>query len=145
MKIHVNDGTVEFATGSIGPAVDRNAFLQSSVAGKQSYVNGPFALYAIQTEAGIGATAQFYGDRLEVIFVWFSMPDDSDDNWNEAHERLRMKVHDEWLQIELGEPPYRFAWGRIESVFDAKGCEGEIHVSYGEPRTSSSWRDRKKS
>ncbi len=33
---------------------------------------------------------------------------------------------------ELGEPPYEYAWGRINSEFDAKGCVSEIIITYAD-------------
>ena len=44
----------------------------------------------------------------------------------------KFKGHDEWLRLELGEPPYRFPWGQLESNFDSKGCASAIIVSYAE-------------
>ena len=57
-------------------------------------------------------------------------PDDAPDNVSMAHELKRKEKHDAWLREHLGELPYRYNWGVIESVFYHQHCGSEITVSY---------------
>jgi hypothetical protein len=60
------------------------------------------------------------------------MPTDETDEWTMENELKRKVQHDAWLHAELGMPPYEYAWGKIDSEFDAKGCVSEIIVTYAE-------------
>jgi hypothetical protein len=50
--------------------------------------------------------------------------------WSAELELERKAKHDQWLREELGEPPYRYDWGRVASEFDPKGLASEIIVVY---------------
>jgi hypothetical protein len=78
---------------------------------------------------------QFTDDVLETVEILFEMQGDSDENWSEARELARKELHDAWLRNEIGPPPYRFPWGRLESSYDAKACVGDILISFeSDPR-----------
>jgi hypothetical protein len=132
MKINVEDGTLVFAAGAIRPGLDKQTFLNSPVgADAQAFLmNKPHSTYRIFPEQGIAATVQFTDDVLETVEILFVMKGDSAENWSEAHELARKEVHDAWLRNEIGPPPYRYTWGRLESSYDAKACVSDILVSF---------------
>jgi hypothetical protein len=51
-------------------------------------------------------------------------------NWSEESEREKQVEHDRMLENILGKPPYRYPWGEIVSVYDAKGGASEIVIRY---------------
>lgn len=134
MKIRVDTGAVEFHKGAIGPMIGKPAFMASSIGtGSELLVsNGPFETRRFFPESGIAATASFVNDRLTTVTVMIQMPTDNDRLWTEDLEMTRKSIHDDWLRAELGEPPYRYYWGDISSVFDQKGCLSDIIFSYAE-------------
>lgn len=133
MKIDVFNGSVTFASGTIGPRMDRMAFLNSSVgaAAEKIMENAGYVHLRFHPEPGVHASALFKDDRFHQIFVLMAMPSDDASDWTEAHELERLVVHDRWLREKLGKPPYEFAWGSVVSEYDAKGCESEIILTYG--------------
>jgi len=132
LKIRIDNGETAFERGSIGPWTDRSAFLASTLGtGSDIFVsNEPFMTYRFVPEPGITATASFEGDRLTGITVMMRMSTDDDQIWTEKLEIARKRIHDDWLRAEFGEPPYRFDWGSIESIFDQKSCIGDVIISY---------------
>jgi hypothetical protein len=132
MKIHPTDGSIEFARGSVTRTTDKASFLASPLAGDAEVVvdNPPYVTYRISPESGIGATLCFKDQRLEYLAWGLSMPTEAEQDWSEESELKRMKIHDEWLRSELGQPPYRFSWGRVVSEYDAKSVSSAIIVVY---------------
>jgi len=132
MKISVDDGTMVFAAGTIRPGLDKQTFLNSPVGSDAEafLMNKPHSTYRIFPEQGIAATVQFTDDVLKTVEILFEMEGDSAENWSEARELARKEVHDEWLRNEIGPPPYRYIWGRLESSYDAKACVSDILVSF---------------
>jgi hypothetical protein len=134
MKIHSFDGLVDFELGSIEPVTDRPSFLASAL-GRSAEVlveNEPHMTYRIHPERGIAATVHFEGPKLRTVSFQIELPPRKEEVWSEEHELERKRLHDEWLQDELGMPPYWFPWGRLESNYDSKGCSSAIIVSYAE-------------
>ena len=134
MKVHKVGGIVEFERGSIRPGMDRPSFLASSL-GQGAEVlmqNEPHVTYRIRPERGVAAAVHFDGTRLRMFSWQLELAPHIEAVWSEEHELERKRVHDEWLRLELGEPPYRFPWGQLESNFDSKGCASAIIVSYAE-------------
>lgn len=132
MHILASDGSVEFALGKVTSATDKQSFLASSL-GLVAIVaveNGPFVTYRVAPEPGVGATLLFNGERLENVAWAFTMPDEAEGDWSEESEMRRKKVHEDWLQKELGNPPYRFNWGEVSSEYDPKGVSSAIIVVY---------------
>lgn len=132
MHILASDGSVEFALGNVTSATDKRSFLASSL-GRGAIVvveNGPFVTYRVAPEPGVGATLLFKDDRLENVAWAFALPDETKDDWSVESEMRRKKHHEEWLQKELGMPPYRFKWGEVASEYDAKGVSSAIMLVY---------------
>lgn len=133
MKIDVSNGSIAFYSGTLGPQMDRAAFLSSPIgaASKCILENAGYVHLNFHPESGVHATALFKDDRLDRLFVLMAIPSDDVNEWTEARELERLTVHDTWLRQELGKPPYDYPWGRIVSEYDAKGCESEIILLYG--------------
>jgi hypothetical protein len=133
MKIDVSDGSVTFASGMIGPRMDRMAFLNSPIgaAAKNVMENAGYVHLHFDPEPGLHANAMFKDDRLDRLFLLMAIPSDHANEWTEAREVERKVIHDKWLRQELGKPPYEYAWGHVVSEYDAKGCESEIILVYG--------------
>jgi hypothetical protein len=134
MKFQRFSGRVDFDQGSIDPRVDRSAFLESEL-GRAAEVmvdNEPHMTYRIRPEPGIAAAVYFEGPRLRTLSWQLELPRDMETTWSVEHELERKRVHDDWLRQEIGKPPYQFAWGRLESDYDPKGCASAIIISYVE-------------
>jgi len=134
MKVHRLGGVVEFKQGSIVPPTERSSFLASALAQGAEVVvqNEPHMTYRIRPERGVAAAVHFEGAKLRTVSWQFELPPDKEAVWSVEHELERKQLHDDWLQRELGDPPYRFPWGHLESNFDSKGCASAIIVTYAE-------------
>lgn len=132
MKIDIRTGRITFVSGSIGPHFDRHEFLASDL-GRNSKLfgaNDGWVRLGFDPEPGIGAVAYFKDDRLKHVDFGFRMPTDSNNEWTSEGEKLRQAKHDAWLRTELGEPPYKFNWGAVESSIDVKTGDSSIFVTY---------------
>jgi len=134
MKIQISDGSVTFADGTIGRHTDRPAFLRSRIgkSSKETLVNGPWKTYNMSPEPGVAGSAIFEGDRLRQLSVLLRLPSDDTTGWSDEAEQQRLALHDAWLKAELGEPPYRYSWGQIESSYDARGGITDIVFAYAD-------------
>lgn len=133
MRINVANGTIEFAGGSIAPAIDRQSFLAAPLGrgSEQLHAQGTFQTYRFQPEPGIAATIDFRDDRLLNVSIVFRLPGDPADGPTREQELMRKRHHDDWLRQTIGEPPYQYAWGRIASDFHHQHCGSDITVAYG--------------
>ena len=52
------------------------------------------------------------------------------DNWSYEKELNRKSIHDEWLKNNIGDPPYIYSWGSIESLYDSKSAVSIIDISF---------------
>lgn len=132
VKLHRDNGVIEFKSGSIGSQTTRQAFLESSL-GRDAEVavdNEPFMTWRVRPEAGIAATVSFEKEQLRSVAWLFELPAETKRDWTERLELERKERHDAWLLDELGAPPYRFTWGTVSSDFDQKGCVSDIIVVY---------------
>lgn len=133
MQIGKFDGTVTFSRGSIQRTMDKAAFLSSALGkdAERSSANEPYESFDFVPEPGVMATIAFHGDRLLNLSITFDLPDDDPANRSVQREMTRKKVHDEFLRKELGKPPYRYAWGAVDSDFYHQHCASEIICTYG--------------
>lgn len=132
VKISKTGGAIEFADGTIHASLDRTAFLATSL-GQTATVpqqNAGWTHYDIRPEPGIAATLLYDGDRLDRVFLMMDTPSDNPGQWSEAIERERKRIHDDWLRDTLGDPPYEFEWGKIDSQYDPRSCASDIIVLY---------------
>ena len=134
MKIQIFDGSVVFAEGTIGRRMDKPTFLRSRIGESSKVVvaNGPWTTYSISPEPGVAASISFENDRLRELGVQFRLPSDDIHEWSDEAEQERLVLHDEWLNAELGKPPYRYAWGQVESSFDPRGGGSDIVLHYAD-------------
>ena len=132
MRINTHDGVVSFSSGSIRAADERAGFLRSSLGRtvKSEEANGTKCQFDFDPETGISATAFFDGERLNRVFLMFTLPSDAEGLWTEELELERKARHDRWLAQELGSAPYQYSWGSITSDFDPRGCSSEIIIVY---------------
>ena len=75
-------------------------------------------------------TIYFDNQKLKEIHLSEFFNGLSWDGWTEDNEIKKKKSHDEWLASILGEDPYMYSWGTVESVFDKKGCVSSIIIRY---------------
>jgi hypothetical protein len=59
-----------------------------------------------------------------------SIPSDALNERSVDRELERKARHDELLHAELGQPPYRYPWGSVESGYDARDGVSEIIIVY---------------
>ena len=134
MKIQIFDGSVAFAEGTIGRRMDRQAFLRSRIgeSSKEVVVNEPWITYNFSPEPGVACNAIFENNRLHQLCLQLRLPSDDISGWSDEAERERLALHDEWLKAELGKPPYRYAWGQVESSLDPRDGVSDIVLQYAE-------------
>jgi hypothetical protein len=132
MRIDPASGSVEFRDGSIKPSMNLAVFLATDLgrSAKVSFSNDRWQHFQFDPEPGVAGTILFEGSVLDRVFLAMTMPSDDSGEWSEAVEHRRKERHDAWLRSELGEPPYQYAWGGVESEYDSKGCASEIIVVY---------------
>jgi hypothetical protein len=133
MKIGILDGSIAFDAGKILPTQDRENFLDTNLGrdATRELVNKEWWHIGIKPEPGVAATLIYRFDRLDSVYLLMEMPTDRDDEWTMERELQRKLKHDNWLQRELGPPPYKYPWGVVASEFDAKACVSEIIIAYG--------------
>jgi len=64
--------------------------------------------------------------------------------WDRDCELRRKAYHDAWLKTELGDPPYEYLWGTVDSTFDEKGMSSGIVIIFGKFPVEESWWERKR-
>lgn len=134
VRIDITDGSASFALGTVAPNLNRSAFLKTRIGSeaKEILVNEGWVNYDINPEPDVAGTVMFKNDRLRQVYLLMSIPTDNASQWTENLEQERKLKHDEWLRAELGAPPYEYAWGKVTSDFDSRGCVSEIILSYAD-------------
>jgi hypothetical protein len=134
MKINVTDGSITFERGAIQAGTNRSRFLDTPL-GREAvndFVNESWRHYRIEPEPGIVASIYFNGECMDRVFLLMTIPSDDSNEWTEQHEHERKAIHDAWLHVELGEPPFEYIWGKVVSEFDDRACISEIIVTYAD-------------
>ena len=134
MRVDTRTGRIEFDRGVLERDTEKAQFLQSRLGTDAAILvnNGQHLTYGIRPEQGISATVQFEGSRLKTVTWQIEMTLEREQVWSVENELERKRVHDSWLAAAIGMPPYRYAWGRLESDYDSKGCASSIIVSYAD-------------
>jgi hypothetical protein len=134
MRFESSSGRIDFGRGTLERCTSRDSFVASALgAGAQILVeNDPHVTYGIRPEDGIAAAVYFEGAKLRSVSLQFQLPSGREAAWSVESERERKRMHDAWLQAEMGSPPYEFPWGRLESIYDSKGCSSSIIMSYAD-------------
>ena len=137
--IHPETGAIEIGGVTLGPETTEPALLASPLAAAADAPakHGAFTRYRLPGQRVGGeeaiVTLTFDGPRLERVELYQPgpAPEQGWDDWSEEKELARKARHDAFLAARLGPPPYVHAWGKVESVHDARGGSSSIIVSYG--------------
>jgi hypothetical protein len=134
MRIRVSDGSLAFEDGVIQRTDERETFLATQLgkSAKVKLVSNEWWHITVAPESGVSAKLLFRGDRLKQVYLVIKMDSDVSEEWTKELEIRRKGLHDKWLAQEIGAPPYRYAWGCIDSEFDQKACVSEIIVTYAD-------------
>jgi len=132
MMIDRNTGTISFSLGDVSRTFNKAQFLDTPIgrAAKESLVNANWSHYEIDPEDDVVGTVLFDGNAIDRIFLSMRMKSDESEEWSVELELQRKARHEEWLQDAMGQPPYRYCWGRVVSEFDPKGLASEIIIVY---------------
>lgn len=144
MKIDHVLGLVSFPGITIGPHLSRQEFLRTSLGATATLgvVNAGWVTLHFQPEPQIRASLSFKDDRLVVLDAAMSMPT-GEVAWDRECELRRKSYHDAWLKSDLGDPPYKYLWGTVDSCFDEKGMSSGIVIIFGKFPIEESWWERK--
>lgn len=52
------------------------------------------------------------------------------ENWSEDEELKLKEEHNNWLENQLGKPPYEYNWGVVDSTYDPRSGTSMITVRY---------------
>ena len=134
MKVDPLTGQIAFDRGVLERGTEKAQFLQSSLgSGAEILVeNGQHLTYGIRPERGVSATVYFEGSRLRTVTWQIELTPEREKVWSTENELERKRIHDGWLAAAIGVPPYRYAWGRLESDYDSKGCASSIILRYAD-------------
>ena len=122
----------------IGPTLTRENFLISPLASlsRVAVKNEPHCSFNAKAQkiAGHPFIITLYFKRSTLTNLELFADDDqfgtSWDDWSEEKELERKKFHETWLKSVLGDPPYHYDWGSVESHYDAKGGSSSISIKY---------------
>lgn len=144
MKIDPVLGIVSFPGIAIGPQLRRQEFLRTPLgsSAKLGVVNAGWVTLHTQPEPQIHASFAFKDDLLIKLNAAMLMSTGEVD-WDRECELRRKALHDSWLKSELGNPPYEYSWGTIDSCFDEKGMSSGIVVIFGKFPVDEGSRERK--
>jgi hypothetical protein len=137
--IEADTGRVNFIPGfPIGPDLIKSVFLATFIGqhALTNVLNPPWHSFWLPTTwrcgHSVGGIIYFHGERLAMLTFSFGRPGENWGNWTYEREMERKSFHDDLLQRDLGDPPYRFHWGEISSDYDEKGGGSAIGVRYAD-------------
>lgn len=82
----------------------------------------------------------FFSREGGLVHLLLSLRDDGSvptwENWSQERELQKKARNDRWLKKELGEPPYVFPWGSLQSLYDPREASSYIALEYKERRVS---------
>jgi hypothetical protein len=126
--IDLASGTLFFDDDSeVDPRITRPKFLTSphEVPTKPDEESAPpWSIYTLAPRMLDGhkfaSRLSFNGDALELLAIWNV----------EVEEAARLERHDVWMQLQFGEGPFVFPWGKVESLTEPNGGGSIILFSY---------------
>jgi hypothetical protein len=132
--IDVHDGSIIIPGGeNIAPGASESQFLSTQTGRSAALVidNGDYRTYRVETR-DLAALAYFHKGRLSSVDLVVTMPGDEAgwDGVSEVGEKKRKAKHDEVLRKFLGDPPYVYPWGKVESTYDARDVTSSVVVTY---------------
>jgi hypothetical protein len=142
MKIDRKSGDLVLEEGvCIGPGMQECGFLglelgRSAIVVLQSAFGGIYH-FAVEFEPGrqAGLSVKFFpAGGPEVIRLRTAEPGVRITDWSGWSKKVeddRKRFHDEWLSAQLGDPPYNYPWGAINSYIDTRfQYSAEIAIVY---------------
>lgn len=126
-------GSIELLGGEVKPFLKLSNFLETELGrrAKKGLEHGEWLNYDARIGDSLNAVFVFKDGALVEARLSKRSPEESSwATWSEAEESRRKAAHDDLLKQELGNPPYRFLWGVVESVLDQKGGGSQIIVRY---------------
>ncbi len=135
-----NSGSLDVGSENpkISPFLHKDQFLSSKLGANSDCVvsNEPWNTYEIQDVTIDGhsfvITLVFKNEMLVCVNL-YQILDPKSTSWaahSEEVELARKSEHDKLLKSFLGDPPYSFKWGQIESLHDSRQGASEIIVRY---------------
>lgn len=140
MRIDVATGEIIFSTGTLAPDQSCQKFLELPVgqSSTKGVMGGNWILRQCEPEPGIFCSAYFDADRLRYVSISFAMPSDDTEAGTEKQERARNELHSDWLEANVGKPPYEYFWGTLDSSRDVKTGDAGISINYETTRSGAS-------
>lgn len=138
--ININNGNLTIDDGrfTITKGLTKNDFINSNkfkdVLSQQTLT---FSNYYLKPQL-IGKdkfmVVLFFNQNDMIYLVNISLSDDGSvpswTNWSEDEELKRKDLHDNWLEKNIGMPPYKYAWGEISSNYDPRSGSSMITIKY---------------
>ena len=130
--IDLNNGEITIGNLNVNSFTSLSDF-QNSPIGKKSKItvtNNEWITLQIMEEKII-VTLVFNKNRLSEVRFYIDTPIAKNwTDWTIENEKERKITHDNFLLHNIGEPPYKFNWGTVESVQDIKNNESNIILRY---------------
>lgn len=126
------DGSVRCGQLCVCPSTQFGHFDQSSIFGgaKKVFDANGWCRYRINLEASVASLVFYDNQLLEVHLALVDPSLKGWSDWSEEREAQKKQQHDAILRQCLGNGPYQFDWGSVESIFDPKGGGSEIMIRY---------------
>jgi hypothetical protein len=137
--IDTESGTVVLdGLHAIGPTLTRSAFVASPLGRKAKSIGvakeWPRLFLQRHEVFGDACTVlvAFHGERLESVelTVVEARTDAKAGAFDVKAARAAKRRFDAWLASKVGAPPYEYAWGIIEAVYDPRSASSGIFVVY---------------
>ena len=131
--IDPSDGSVDLGGAIVAPSTSRAIFQMTALgrnAKKLFDEDGKLTLQ-IQFEQELAVALVFKDSRLNEVRLSLGMlPSRNYSDLSSMDLELVKQDHNEFLKRYLGNPPYRFAWGVVESVAGMNNGGNEIIIRY---------------
>jgi hypothetical protein len=141
LNVKIERSTGEYILGNqkLGRDLNEREFLRSALglaakkipAGSRNYYE---IWQQVDPELEVGITVGFQpGGPLERIRIKFVKAGMRSAPWSKDMEEDIKRLHDLWLQEQLGNLPYQFAWGKALSTFEPHWYSANIVIDYTRP------------
>ena len=143
VKINPSTGEIVIGHHTFGPQLVEADFLSSELGALAREIRRPNRNYyelwtQLSPELEIGLTLGFLAHgSLQRVSAQFVKPGARGTPWSRAVEDDIKRFHDKWLQEQLGEPPYQFAWGTVISRIEPHWYSANIVIDYTNVRRDS--------
>lgn len=137
VTLHRETGELVVAVQTVGPRLGETEFQHSElgIAAKKIQRSAPVNHYEVwrqvSPETEIGLTLTFAPNsplkRISAQFVKLGIRGSP---WSKAKEDEIKAFHDQWLNEQLGDPPYEFRWGKVLSVIEPHWYSSNIVIRY---------------